>query len=201
MGERADHGCREHHREAQGERYPCSGSVASRVSSWVAIGPPSLHRLRSVCCGLCGCVRPAASYCTRRNIPTRFHIVPFHTCCWHTDGQNLPFTKVVHKVVTVDAQPSSPTIASLVVLVTGQLIVDDGSNILQFSQMFQVSGQSLATSRPAIARGSMRIGAMALTHSSSPTAAAITSRTMSSVCECHLALPLARSFTDHSVYG
>lgn len=42
-------------------------------------------------------------------------------------------------MVTVDAQPASPSVASLVVLVTGQLLVDDGSNVLQFSQMFQVS--------------------------------------------------------------
>ncbi|TXT11962.1 uncharacterized protein COLE_02372 [Cutaneotrichosporon oleaginosum] len=52
--------------------------------------------------------------------------------------KNLPFTKVVHRVVTVDAQPASATIASLVVLVTGQLLVDDGANVLQFSQMFQL---------------------------------------------------------------
>jgi hypothetical protein len=54
-------------------------------------------------------------------------------------NQSLPFTRVVHKVVTLDAQPASATVASILVLVTGQLIVDDGSNILQFSQMFQVS--------------------------------------------------------------
>lgn len=53
--------------------------------------------------------------------------------------QGLPFTRVVHKVVTRDAQPGSSTVASILVLVTGQLIVDDGSNILQFSQMFHVS--------------------------------------------------------------
>ncbi|RSH84617.1 Nuclear transport factor 2 [Apiotrichum porosum] len=50
----------------------------------------------------------------------------------------LPFTRVVHKVVTRDAQPGSSTVASILVLVTGQLIVDDGSNILQFSQMFHL---------------------------------------------------------------
>lgn len=34
--------------------------------------------------------------------------------------QNLPFQKVQHKIVTLDAQPSSPTTASLMVLVTGK---------------------------------------------------------------------------------
>lgn len=34
--------------------------------------------------------------------------------------QNLPFQKVQHKITTLDAQPSSPTQASLMVLVTGQ---------------------------------------------------------------------------------
>ncbi|GBE82685.1 nuclear transport factor 2 [Sparassis latifolia] len=50
----------------------------------------------------------------------------------------LPFDKVVHKVVTLDAQPSSPTVASLIVSVTGLLLVDDGANPLQFSQVFQL---------------------------------------------------------------
>lgn len=46
---------------------------------------------------------------------------------------------MLHRVVTRDAQPASATVASILVLVTGQLIVDDGQNILQFSQMFHVS--------------------------------------------------------------
>jgi len=50
----------------------------------------------------------------------------------------LPFEKVSHKVVTLDAQPSSPTMASLIVSVTGLLLVDDGTNPLQFSQVFQL---------------------------------------------------------------
>jgi hypothetical protein len=51
---------------------------------------------------------------------------------------SLPFAKVQHKVVTLDAQPSSPTVASLVVSVTGLLVVDDSPNPLQFSQVFQL---------------------------------------------------------------
>lgn len=37
--------------------------------------------------------------------------------------QGLPFQKVQHKVTTIDAQPSSPTVASLLVSVTGLLLV------------------------------------------------------------------------------
>ncbi|KAJ3534252.1 hypothetical protein NM688_g7165 [Phlebia brevispora] len=51
---------------------------------------------------------------------------------------NLPFQKVVHQVVTLDAQPSSTAMASLIVSVTGQLVVDDSTNPLHFSQVFQL---------------------------------------------------------------
>lgn len=37
--------------------------------------------------------------------------------------QSLPFQKVQHKVTTLDAQPSSPSVASLLVSVTGLLVV------------------------------------------------------------------------------
>ncbi|KAI0027309.1 nuclear transport factor 2 [Vararia minispora EC-137] len=50
----------------------------------------------------------------------------------------LPFAKVQHKITTLDAQPSSQTIASLLVSVTGLLVVDDSPNPLQFSQVFQL---------------------------------------------------------------
>ncbi|KAI0296876.1 nuclear transport factor 2 [Russula brevipes] len=50
----------------------------------------------------------------------------------------LPFSKVQHKVTTLDAQPSSPTVASLIVNVTGLLVVDDSPNPLQFSQVFHL---------------------------------------------------------------
>jgi hypothetical protein len=39
--------------------------------------------------------------------------------------QSLPFQKVQHKVTTRDAQPSSPGLASLIVSVTGLLVVSD----------------------------------------------------------------------------
>ncbi|KAJ7650577.1 nuclear transport factor 2 [Roridomyces roridus] len=51
---------------------------------------------------------------------------------------NLPFQKVQHKVTTKDAQPSSGSVASLLVSVTGLLLVDDNTNPLQFSQVFQL---------------------------------------------------------------
>ncbi|KAH9011344.1 nuclear transport factor 2 [Lactarius hengduanensis] len=52
--------------------------------------------------------------------------------------KSLPFAKVQHKVTTLDAQPSNPTVASLIVSVTGLLLVDDSPNPLQFSQVFQL---------------------------------------------------------------
>ncbi|KAI0274368.1 nuclear transport factor 2 [Russula aff. rugulosa BPL654] len=51
---------------------------------------------------------------------------------------SLPFQKVQHKVTTLDAQPSSQTVASLIVNVTGLLVVDDSPNPLQFSQVFHL---------------------------------------------------------------
>ncbi|KAF9430227.1 Nuclear transport factor 2 [Podila epigama] len=45
----------------------------------------------------------------------------------------LPFTKVAHRIVTQDYQPIG---GDIVVLVTGQLIIDEESNIQQFSQTF-----------------------------------------------------------------
>jgi hypothetical protein len=51
---------------------------------------------------------------------------------------SLPFQKVQHKVTTLDAQPSSTTVAGLLVSVTGLLVVDDSENPLNFSQVFQL---------------------------------------------------------------
>jgi hypothetical protein len=41
----------------------------------------------------------------------------------HQTRQSLPFEKVQHKVTTKDAQPSSQSVASLLVSVTGLLVV------------------------------------------------------------------------------
>jgi len=48
----------------------------------------------------------------------------------------LPFERVVHKVTTCDAQPSSLDMSTLLISVTGMLMVDDGEQPLNFSQVF-----------------------------------------------------------------
>ncbi|KAJ3276718.1 Nuclear transport factor 2 [Terramyces sp. JEL0728] len=50
----------------------------------------------------------------------------------------LPFQKVQHQVVTVDAQPSNPQPGPILVSVTGRLLVDEESNPQFFSQTFQL---------------------------------------------------------------
>ncbi|KAL2919452.1 Nuclear transport factor 2 [Polyrhizophydium stewartii] len=52
--------------------------------------------------------------------------------------QSLPFQRVQHQVVTVDAQPSNPQAGPLLVTVTGRLLVDDEQNPQHFSQTFQL---------------------------------------------------------------
>ncbi|KAF9653855.1 nuclear transport factor 2 [Thelephora ganbajun] len=51
---------------------------------------------------------------------------------------SLPFEKVAHKITTLDAQPSSQG-GSILVSVTGLLVVDDSPNPLQFSQVFNLT--------------------------------------------------------------
>ncbi|KAF9566280.1 nuclear transport factor 2 [Agrocybe pediades] len=51
---------------------------------------------------------------------------------------NLPFGKVQHTITSLDAQPSSPSVASLLVSVNGNLVVDDSENAIPFSQVFQL---------------------------------------------------------------
>ncbi|KAK3384324.1 hypothetical protein B0T24DRAFT_588892 [Lasiosphaeria ovina] len=50
---------------------------------------------------------------------------------------NLPFEKVKHQPVTTEAQPTPG--GGIVILVTGQLLVDDEQNPLSYSQAFQLS--------------------------------------------------------------
>ncbi|KDE06949.1 nuclear transport factor 2 [Microbotryum lychnidis-dioicae p1A1 Lamole] len=50
----------------------------------------------------------------------------------------LPFQTVQHRITTMDAQPASQTEASMIVLVTGQLITGDEANALSFSQTFHL---------------------------------------------------------------
>lgn len=53
--------------------------------------------------------------------------LPFLLFCRRYDltavPQSLPFEKVQHKVTTLDAQPSQPNVASMIVSVTGLLMV------------------------------------------------------------------------------
>lgn len=51
----------------------------------------------------------------------------------------LPFQAVKHQVDTKDAQPTGPDSLSIVVLVTGKLLVDDSPAPLQFTQTFTLN--------------------------------------------------------------
>ncbi|BGP13765.1 hypothetical protein JCM10213_006403 [Rhodosporidiobolus nylandii] len=51
---------------------------------------------------------------------------------------SLPFTTIQHRINTMDAQPAALDKASMIVLVTGQLITGDESNPLNFSQTFHL---------------------------------------------------------------
>jgi hypothetical protein len=51
---------------------------------------------------------------------------------------SLPFQKVQHKVSTVDVQPGNQNSSSILVFVTGQLLVDEEANPQFFSQTFQL---------------------------------------------------------------
>ncbi|TPX39662.1 hypothetical protein SeMB42_g06288 [Synchytrium endobioticum] len=49
----------------------------------------------------------------------------------------LSFKRVVHKITSLDAQPSASP-SSILVSVTGALMVDEEQNPMQFSQTFQL---------------------------------------------------------------
>ncbi|RKP26141.1 hypothetical protein SYNPS1DRAFT_22032 [Syncephalis pseudoplumigaleata] len=51
---------------------------------------------------------------------------------------NLPFQKVQHKVTTMDAQPADPQGNGIIVMVTGQLMIDDNEHPQPFSQTFHL---------------------------------------------------------------
>ncbi|KAI9477904.1 MAG: hypothetical protein EXX96DRAFT_568645 [Benjaminiella poitrasii] len=51
---------------------------------------------------------------------------------------SLPFQKVRHQVSTVDAQPGNPNGDTIIVSVTGALLVDDEQNPQMFSQTFHL---------------------------------------------------------------
>ncbi|KAK9470635.1 uncharacterized protein V1510DRAFT_422594 [Dipodascopsis tothii] len=51
---------------------------------------------------------------------------------------SLPFQKVQHRISTLDAQPSSPSMGSVIVMVTGELLVDEEENAQRYSQVFHL---------------------------------------------------------------
>ncbi|KAI9594598.1 nuclear transport factor 2 [Syncephalis fuscata] len=51
---------------------------------------------------------------------------------------SLPFQKVQHKVNTIDVQPSNLQSGSLLVAITGQLLIDDSPYPQLFNQTFQL---------------------------------------------------------------
>ncbi|CAH2448973.1 GDP-bound Gsp1p interacting protein [Komagataella phaffii CBS 7435] len=50
---------------------------------------------------------------------------------------SLPFQKVQHRVSTLDAQPASPN-GDILVLVTGELLIDEETNPQRYSQCFHL---------------------------------------------------------------
>lgn len=50
----------------------------------------------------------------------------------------LSFKKVVHRVSTLDAQPSSPEGGGVIVMVTGELMIDEEQNPQRYSQVFHL---------------------------------------------------------------
>lgn len=50
----------------------------------------------------------------------------------------LPFKKVAHRVSTLDAQPSSPQGGGVLVMVTGELLIDEEQNAQRYSQVFHL---------------------------------------------------------------
>jgi len=51
---------------------------------------------------------------------------------------SLPFQKTQHKVTTLDAQPGSPGSQDVIVMVTGQLTIDDEAHPKGYSQVFHL---------------------------------------------------------------
>lgn len=50
---------------------------------------------------------------------------------------SLPFQKVAHRISTLDAQPASPQ-GDILVMVTGELLVDEEQNAQRYSQVFHL---------------------------------------------------------------
>ncbi|KAH0604251.1 uncharacterized protein H6S33_006628 [Morchella sextelata] len=50
---------------------------------------------------------------------------------------SLPFAKVAHRITTLDAQPAGAS-GSIIVLVTGELLIDDSEHPQRYSQSFHL---------------------------------------------------------------
>lgn len=50
---------------------------------------------------------------------------------------SLPFAKVAHRISTLDGQPASPN-GDILVMVTGELLIDDEQNAQRYSQVFHL---------------------------------------------------------------
>ncbi|BFZ65152.1 Nuclear transport factor 2 [Saitoella coloradoensis] len=51
---------------------------------------------------------------------------------------SLPFARVKHRISTRDAQPSSPSSGGVLVMVTGELQIDDETTTQRYSQVFHL---------------------------------------------------------------
>lgn len=51
---------------------------------------------------------------------------------------SLPFQKTQHKITMLDAQPGSPNSRDVIVMVTGQLTIDDEPHPKGYSQVFHL---------------------------------------------------------------
>jgi hypothetical protein len=56
-------------------------------------------------------------------------LLPLFSLLTLSSAQGLPFTTIQHRVSTMDAQPAATDKASMIVLVTGQLIVRFSSSL------------------------------------------------------------------------
>lgn len=50
---------------------------------------------------------------------------------------SLPFQRVTHRITTLDAQPASPS-GDVLVMITGDLLIDEEQNAQRFSQVFHL---------------------------------------------------------------
>ncbi|CAN6644741.1 nuclear transport factor 2 [Trichomonascus vanleenenianus] len=51
---------------------------------------------------------------------------------------SMPFQKVAHRISTLDAQPASPNSGDVIVMVTGELLIDDEQRPQRYSQVFHL---------------------------------------------------------------